>query len=399
MSVGKKQRLALCLGGGGIKAAAFHIGACLALQEKGYRFLGGTKEAFQQQKEEPTDKDISIYIGSSAGAIISSYLASGYSISTIIKSFEMDSEMMAENSEAPTGHLKPLTYKDIFQLNGSGLMNYLPSNFFKRPNIAGGLEVLLKSGFKINGMFKMTGLERYLREEVLPTNHFNELGVDLYIVATQLNHTRKVIFSHGDKSQKYEHIMWENYASISDAVSASTALPPVFAPYPIKDKKDEDIYFFDGEIRDTLSSHVAEDTGADLVFASYSLQPYHYTKEMGSLHKYGIPVIINQALYQVVQQKIQRYVKEKQTYRSIIEDVKDYCETQNISKEHAQNIVDIFAKKFDHNNNVNYIYLHPSPQDYELFFLDHFSLNPKILGKIVKIGFLSAVRCLREHGI
>ena len=39
------------------------------------------------------------------------------------------------------------------------------------------------------------------------------------------------------------------------------------------------------------------------------------------------------------------------------------------------------------------------PQNYELFFLDHFSLNPKVLGKIVKLGFLSAVRCLREYDI
>jgi len=401
MNIGKKQRVALCLGGGGIKAAAFHIGACLALQEKGFHFLGGTKDQVEAQKKEiqPKYSPISTYIGSSAGAIISSYLASGYPISTIIKAFAMDSEMSAGDEEPGSGHLKALSYSDVFQLNGSGLSNFLPSNFFKKPAIMGGLEVLLKSGFKINGMFKTNGIERYLREQILPTNDFSNLGVDFYVIATQLNHQRKVVFGNFEKTVSHEHIKWSNYATISNAVAASTALPPVFAPYPIKNEKGKDIYFLDGEIRDTLSSHVAEDTNSDLVIASYSLQPYHYTEEMGSLHKYGIPVIINQALYQVVHQKIYRFIREKQKYREIINEIEDYFEQNHLPKEHAKQVIDIFSAKFEHDNNVDYIYLHPSPKDYELFFMDHFSLSSKILGKIVKIGFLSATRCLRNYGL
>tara|TARA_B100001248_G_scaffold262718_2_gene261491 strand:- start:36101 stop:37306 length:1206 start_codon:yes stop_codon:yes gene_type:complete len=401
MKVGNKQRVALCLGGGGIKAAAFHIGACMALQERGFQFLGGSKEQVEEARKS-TDSPyppITTYIGSSAGAIISAYLACGYSISTITKSFAMDSEMVAKESGVNNGHLHPLTYADIFQLNGSSLLNYLPSNFLKKPAILGGFEALLKSGFKLNGMFRTNGIEKYLREEVLITNDFSKLGVELYVIATQLNHQRKVIFGNVGETRKHEHVKWSGYASISDAVAASTALPPIFAPYPIKNSKGKDIYFFDGEIRDTLSSHVAEDTDADLVLASYSIQPYHYTEEMGSLHKYGIPVIINQALYQVVQQKIYRFIREKQKYREIINDINDFFVENNLPKEHAKKLVDLIAAKFEHKNNVDYIYLHPSPKDYELFFLDHFSLSSKILGKIVKIGFLSATRCLREYGL
>jgi hypothetical protein len=44
------------------------------------------------------------------------------------------------------------------------------------------------------------------------------------------------------------------------------------------------------------------------VIASYSIQPYHYNENMGSLHEYGIPLIFNQALYQVVQQKIEAHI-------------------------------------------------------------------------------------------
>ena len=49
------------------------------------------------------------------------------------------------------------------------------------------------------------------------------------------------------------------------------------------------IYYIDGEIRDTLSTHVAIDAGADLVIASHTHQPYHFQKEIGSLTEHGFP--------------------------------------------------------------------------------------------------------------
>ena len=45
----EKKKIGLVLSGGGIKAAAFHIGVCLALREKGFRFAGGTKEQVKEQ--------------------------------------------------------------------------------------------------------------------------------------------------------------------------------------------------------------------------------------------------------------------------------------------------------------------------------------------------------------
>jgi hypothetical protein len=37
--------------------------------------------------------------------------------------------------------------------------------------------------------------------------------------------------------------------------------------------------------------------------------------------------------------------------------------------------------------------------DHEMFFVDHFSLNPEILGHIVKSGFKSAINVLRKYEI
>ena len=62
-------------------------------------------------------------------------------------------------------------------------------------------------------------------------------------------------------------------------------------------------------------------------------------------------------------------------------------------------LLDIMAERINHKKNTEYIYIHPNPQDYEMFFVDHFSLNPDILGRIVHIGFKSALNTLRKHNL
>ena len=86
-------------------------------------------------------------------------------------------------------------------------------------------------------------------------------------------------------------------------------MPPVYAPYEVKRPDGKGLYYYDGEIRETLSAHIAADQGCDLVISSFSVQPYHYTEEVGSLHRYGIHVILNQALYQVIQQNIAKHIE------------------------------------------------------------------------------------------
>ena len=77
MRIRDKKKIALVLSGGGIKAAAFHIGVCLALQEKGFKFAGGTKEMVRQQHPNEEPMTIRLYVGSSAGAFVASILAAG----------------------------------------------------------------------------------------------------------------------------------------------------------------------------------------------------------------------------------------------------------------------------------------------------------------------------------
>jgi predicted acylesterase/phospholipase RssA len=398
MRLRDKKKIALVLSGGGIKAAAFHIGVCLALQEKGFKFAGGTKEMVRQQNPNDEPLTIKVYVGSSAGAFVASILAAGYSVESLINAFQVGSGTSPTYDKNDLRYLKPITYRDIFNLNSSGLLKFIPRSIMEKTLVSGGIESLLKTGLKLNGLFSTKGMESYLRKEVLLDNDFARLGVELYVIGTQLNHTRKVIFGNFPESYKTDSTKYINYANISDAVACSASLPPVFAPYGIKRPSDgKEFHYYDGEIRDTLSSHVAADNGADLVISSFSIQPYHYTDEMGSLANHGIPLILNQALYQVVQQKIAKQIQYKADIRSIYKSVDGYFKQANLPEEHREKMLEIIRQRVNYKPEVDYIYIGPRPQNYEMFFVDHFSLNPAILSRIVRIGFKSAVNVLRHY--
>ncbi len=397
MDIHKKKKIALVLSGGGIKAAAYHIGVCLALQEKGFKFSGGSREIITLKKNasKSSEKLIELYVGSSAGAFISSTLASGRSLESLISAFQVGFGLNRSIKISEEQKLRPIGYRHVFNLNAKRMLSFIPESMMQKSIISGGLEAFLKRGFKLNGLFNTNGIERYLRKYILEENDFTRLGPELYIIATQLNHSRKTVFGNFSESYKTDTIKYINYATISQAVAASTSLPPVFAPYPIKRPDGKIIYHYDGEIRDTLSTHVAADQGADFIIASYSMQPYHYVPEIGSLHKFGMPAIINQALYQALEQKVAKHILYQKQKKEVYTSLKEICDDENISAKLKEKILSTVKKDLDLKPEIDYIYIAPRPQDYEMFFADHFSLNAKILEKIVRIGFRAGISNMR----
>ena len=346
MNIQSKKKIALVLSGGGIKAAAYHIGVCLALKEKGFVFAGGPKELVRQKFTElknstqPSAPTIRLYVGSSAGSFVASVLASGRSLESLITAFQVGAGSALFYDIPKEEHIKPIGYRHLFHLNSKRLLSWLPESLIQKSILTGGLEVFLKKGFTLNGVFNTNGIERYLRKYVLDENDFSRLGVELYVIATQLNHSRKTIFGPFLESSKTDSTRLIGYSKISEAVAASTALPPVFAPYPIVKPDGNTIYHYDGEIRDTLSTHVAADHGADLVIASYSMQPYHYSPDVGSLHTYGMPAIVNQALYQALEQKVARSIQYQQQKKDVYMALKEAAVELNLSVAQKNKILD-----------------------------------------------------------
>ncbi len=401
--IGSKRKIALVCSGGATKAGAFHLGVALALQEQGFKFHGGISTA-NSPSLAPDPMAISTYVGSSAGSIICSYLAAGYSLDNIFNSFL--NRKAVDPIDMTPRELPRLTYQKMFRLRPGMVLKEQVAQFslFRKilmDLMRGNIEALIQlKWLKTTGFFSTEGIEQYLREEVLPSNRFQDYLADLFIVGTQLNHSRKVVFG----KYRYEppphdlSCQYESDVPVSEACAASTALPPVYAPYPIENPRTgESNYYIDGEIRDTMSTHVAVDAGADLVIASYTHQPYHLQKEVGSLTDHGLPSILIQSIYLLIEQKINNHIHAKETQRNAINAVERYCKDQGVSELHTKRIIEILESELHHRRNVDTIYIHPRPEDAKMFFGEHFSLSPRKMTEIVKSGFKAAAEVLKRY--
>jgi predicted acylesterase/phospholipase RssA len=411
----KKSKVAFVCSGGAAKAGAYHIGVALALREKGFHFVGGLKNDDDGDKEsahlkavDNSGREISVYVGSSAGSILCSFLAAGYSLDAIFDSF-LRSKRSINLGEKP---LPPLNYKKLFSLKKeagvlSPLYEFIGDNV-DHPRLSGLVSGLVRESFKsffmmgwtkTPGIFTTAGIEKYLREEVLPSNDFKRYKADLFLVATQLNHSRKVVFGKYSNvvSVEDKSCVYFDDTTVSQAAAASTSLPPIFCPYPISKNSGNKVYYFDGEIRDTLSTHIAVDAGADLVIASYTHQPYHFKRDIGSLHHYGIPMILIQTIYLIIERKIEQYRQFYDRSRATYEALEQALSEVKIPENKKNNILEMFTTKMNFKPNVDYIHIHPRPHDHEMFFGDHFNLNPKVLKEVVRIGFRNAIDVLRRY--
>lgn len=379
------------------------MGVALALQEQGFKFYGGPAPASGSTPRPPGPMEISTYVGSSAGSMITTCLAAGYSLDNIVNSF-MNREARDPVDMIPKV-LPRLTYQKMLKLR-AGLAKeqfgqlLLGKRIFTAMMTGDWMEMFLQFRWiKATGLFSTAGIEEYLRQDVLPSNQFQDYLADLFVVATQLNHSRKVVFG------KYRYqpppsdlsCQYQNDVSISQACAASTALPFIYAPYAIPTPSGKPIHYIDGEIRDTLSSHVAIDAGADLVIASYTHQPYHFTKETGSLTEIGLPAILIQAIYLVIEQKINNHIYNKQVQRNAILAVSNYCKQQGLSDDHRRRVTEILEAELHHRLDVDTIYIRPAAEDSQVFFSENFTLSPQKLSHAVRSGFRAGIAMLRRY--
>ncbi len=399
--ISSKKKIGFVCSGGATKAGAFHLGVALALQERGFRFQGGLHQpGTTPRPSEPME--ISTYVGSSAGSVIASYLASGYSLENIFNSFL--GRKPTDPRDAIPKVLPKLTYPTMLKLR-AGLAKEQLSQLALLKTITsaiinGDFEALFQlKWIKATGLFSTSGVEEFLREEVLPSNRFQDYLADLFVVATQLNHSRKVVFGKYSYAPPPHDLtcQYDNSVRISDACAASTSLPFIYTPYAIKNEKGEETHFIDGELRDTLSTHVAMDAGCDLIIASYTHQPLHMNPKTGSLTTHGLPAILIQSAYLVIEQKVNNYIHGKETQRSAILAVEKYCKQVGIEEEHRKRLLAILESELHHRRDIDSIYIHPSPNDVNMFFGEHFSLSPKKLAELVKSGFRAAVETLNRY--
>jgi len=293
--------------------------------------------------------------------------------------------------------LPRITYRDMLAVNWPKPTNIIKS--FRKSSLFGKtLESMVLRNLRLPGLFSTKGLAQYMRNHVLPTERFHELIPDLFVVGTQLDHSRKIIFGRYGTEKIFDaYNQYDSNASISDAVAASMSLPVIYTPYYIEHQDGKKRFYIDGEIRETLSTHVAKENGCDLLICSYTHQPYHFKEEIGSLYHYGLAAVVVQALYQTIEQKVYGARKAHENKIVAPETVREFFKTKKYPEQDLEELTHKLQERLDFREKLKYVFIHPEPKDREMFFAEHFTLNPKTLQNVVTVGYRRAMAELRKY--
>ena len=368
----RNKKIALVLSGGITKAAAWHLGVAWALDDLGF--------TLKHNRSSSSDLEIGTYVGSSAGALMNLYFANGFKPRDVIESYLYGTRTK----------IKPVHYKDMLSLRRplikkSRSKYYDPFSLF--PTV---IKALLNPFNNISGLFSTLGLKNYIEKNILEFNSYEEYKADLFTVATQLDHSRKVIFSKYHYPSPYHDstaVYYKNI-SVSDSVAGSMSVPPFYSPFPVDNPLTGEVdYYIDGEIRETLSTHVALDNQCDVVISSWTHTPYHYHDEIGSLVNYGLPAICTQAIYLMIQKKIVTHRAKWHKSNDIINTLSEYMKKEKFSNQHRLKILNILEEKLNYDSKVTLIDIHPEHKDYHLFFKNSFSLNPETMSEVVDLAY------------
>jgi predicted acylesterase/phospholipase RssA len=333
----RNPRVALVLAGGAVTGGAYKLGGLKALDD----FMVNRKTT-----------DFDIYVGLSAGSFLAAPLAGGVTPVEMLKSLDGSSEDFSQlrPSDFYNLNLEEFFWKPIELL--VDLVTYVPGVVYdfmvQTPNLMRHLETAVgrarreptldalvdvvtpvldaigsARGFPFplaylpSGLFDNASLERYLRSNIERrgmSNDFRVLfrtrGVELYIVAMNLDTAERAVFGHDE----------DNSLTISEAVQASTALPGFYKPARLRG-----VDYVDGGVRRTANIDVAIEHGADLIICYNPFRPFsnrvvrrfrpeqnRYTLEGRPLADQGMLTVLNQVFRTLLHSRLQLGIRQYQ---------------------------------------------------------------------------------------
>mgnify|MGYP005842295991 CR=1 FL=1 len=336
----KKPGTALVLSGGATKAFYFHLGVLKVLQ----------------------NEPITSIVGSSAGAVVGAFIASGATVDNLITSLYQKQVYLPKFDT----WVKALTSTMLFRpklpdiarqgiMTGLTALQFLANlpRLYNKDLVAEILDRLIHSQSHIAGFFDSSALEELFRS-LLRSTSFADTEIDLYVTATALDTNRRAVFNG-----IYDFVEDDNEfmsdVPIHRAVRASSALPGMFEPVKIKGQ-----HYIDGEVKRTLSADIGVRL-ADRVIISHTYQPLHLNGD-GSVRDKGWLNIIKQTTSIVLHERIAIW---RQIY-----------EQQNPEKE--------------------LIWISPNPEDVEFFTAPDFTFRPEVQKKLIQCGEIAALKVLNR---
>jgi NTE family protein len=244
----KQSKTALVLGGGGFTGGVYEIGALRALD-----LLAVNR----------TINDFDVYVGTSAGAFVGSMVANGITPEEMMRVINRD--LPSPLSDIDLGTLLQPNYGGFLRksltlpLRVAGVAREVLGHIgeISAVDVVNGL-----AGGLPTGIYSGRGIERYVEEALADpdrTNDFRLLASELYITATDLDSTERIVMGDGE---------WMD-VPISTAVAASGALPMIYEPVEIDGRE-----FIDGGIRSTTNIDVAVEHGAKFIVVVNPVVPF-----------------------------------------------------------------------------------------------------------------------------
>jgi len=281
-------RTALVLAGGGVSGAVYEIGALRAIDDL---------------LVNRTVNDFDIYVGTSAGALVTAFLANGVS-STDLMRVVGNNHPLASFPEAK--HLFHFNTRETLR-RGLSLPRRLVTTGASAMARRGRVSVLdmLFSGLGDalpSGIYDMAPYGDWMAETLDAigcSNRFDELERELFIIATQLGNGHRSVFSIDTPE-----------VSVSDAVVASSSVPVIYKPFKIDGRE-----YIDGGTRGNASLDLAIEHGAKLVVCINSLVPID-TRENGQsgelISERGLEAVSAQATRVLLHSGLKYQIKQLQ---------------------------------------------------------------------------------------
>lgn len=290
----RPPRIGLAIAGGGPVGAMYELGALRALDEA-CDGLDLTR--------------LDCYVGVSSGAFFAAGLANRMDTAELCRIFiSGDSEDVRFRPET---FLRPALGEYLRRAASlPRLAKRLAHDVWSGRTDSRWSDLLNRVGSLVpTGLFDNDEVERFLREVFTRrgrSNDFRKLDRPLYVIGVDLDSGEAVRF--GDKG-------WDD-VPISRAVQASAALPGLYPPVELADKRGRTRHFVDGALRRTMHASVVLDRDVDLMLGINPLVPFNPgtdANEKAQAHRFsdrriaqgGLPGVLSQTLRTMLQSRMQ----------------------------------------------------------------------------------------------
>lgn len=374
-----KTKVAFKALGGRAKVVYWHFGVAKALETLGYRFAGGLRAPGEARPYGPTI--LNPLIGSSAGALFACLVAASDKTIDEVAKVRAPAELVFQRT--------PVDLKSYFRR----IRNHTEYRTGRKFRLA---DLRLIDFAAITARYTVQGLERFIRESVTRDgNRFEDLRTELYILATELDKPRTVVFG-GKTSEQLNDYIYQNGVSVSEAAACSMSLPPIYAPAVVS-RDGKPTYYIDGELRDPYTTNVAEDSGADLVFVSSVYQAYQFSDAFGSLFNIGMLGIYPQSRDQSMDAKKQIAIYNRRKIDQAIAAVQAFSD-RLLSPEQRETLIHLLEIHLEYRRRNTIIYIAPF-RDLELYRIDPFDLSEATKRLVMLKGYDRTFQVLQERGL